>query len=80
MNPPNNTRAVFMQLGYDIDDPDDILRLANALRQMVEDQEAKKRWSEAKRTYGLSALIVLLGSAATVIGEWLIGRTSGGHG
>jgi hypothetical protein len=65
---------VFLQLGYDINDSDDMMRLAADLR-WVEDRRKSAEAFRAKRWAALGTIIITVGGAAgTLLVQWLWDR------
>lgn len=65
---------VFLQIGYDITDPDDMLRLAADLR-WVDERRKSQESSRAKKWAAIGTiLITVLGAAGTLFVQWIWDR------
>lgn len=65
---------VFLQIGYDITDPDDMLRLAADLRWVDERRKSQESFRAKKWAAVGTILITVLGAAGTLFVQWIWDR------
>lgn len=71
--------SLFLRLGYDVTNNDDVQRLASDLRWAAD----KRRHDNEQKPHQLaligSGFIAILSVALTVLGQWIVTKLTGGH-
>ncbi len=71
---PKNVADIFWRMGYDINNAEDLKRLAADFRWVSDEREkASERWPHRFTLY-VSIVTALIGSAATAVMQWLVNR------
>jgi hypothetical protein len=73
----NEIRQVFLRFGYDVENPNDIIKIQENHRWISEQREAQQKRSANRARLVWSAVAALFGAAATTAGEWLTRHSSG---
>lgn len=62
---------LFLQLGYDINHPDDVLRLAADLRWGGERRQSQERFKSRQGAAVGAVILAMLSAAGTITIQWL---------